>query len=218
VKKNLSCVIILLSVLSFACRAFSLNENPAGPKEPSFILYEEKFSDPNSGWENFEDENAFTGYQDDGYRIYIKLANWYYWVTAGKNFTDTIIEVDATKIGGPDNNELGVICRYKDDDNFYFFSISSDGFYAISKLINGELSYVGMDQMEFNEKVIKLGNATNHITVSCVGNNLTLSVNGEVLADVSDSDLPSGDVGLIASTFDEPGTDILFDNLTVSRP
>jgi hypothetical protein len=75
-----------------------------------------------------------------------------------------------------------------------------------------------MDQMEFNEKVIKLGNATNHITVSCVGNNLTLSVNGEVLADVSDSDLPSGDVGLIASTFDEPGTDILFDNLTVSRP
>jgi hypothetical protein len=43
-------------------------------------------------------------------------------------------------------------------------------------------------------------------------------VNGQILADVKDSDLSDGDIGLIASTFDESGVDILFDNFVVTRP
>jgi hypothetical protein len=35
---------------------------------------------------------------------------------------------------------------------------------------------------------------------------------------VSDSDFASGDVGLLAGTYDEVGTDIHFDNFVVRKP
>jgi hypothetical protein len=126
--------------------------------------------------------------------------------------------VDARKIAGPDENDFGVICRYKDEQNFYFFTVGSDGYYAISKIINGEESFVGMDQMQFNDTAIQLGDGANHLTAECVSDRLTLSVNGTVLADVKDADLTAGDVGLIAGTYEMMGVDILFDNFVVTRP
>ena len=126
--------------------------------------------------------------------------------------------MDATKIGGPDENDLGVICRYKDDSNFYFITISSDGYYGVNKFLDGEQSLVGMDALQFNDTIVKTGSATNHIQVKCIGSNLTLSANGQVLADVIDTDFAAGDVGLIVGTYDTAGADILFDNFVVAKP
>jgi hypothetical protein len=39
-----------------------------------------------------------------------------------------------------------------------------------------------------------------------------------MLTSVTDSTLTSGDVGLLASTYDEAGVDILFDNFIVTVP
>ena len=47
---------------------------------------------------------------------------------------------------------------------------------------------------------------------------ITLFVNGEQLLQVQDDDLRQGDVGLVAGTVGEPGTDILFDNFSLSEP
>jgi hypothetical protein len=68
-----------------------------------------------------------------------------------------------------------------------------------------------------SDKILK-GDATNHIRADCVGDTLTLYVNGEKLAEAKDSDFTSGDVGLMAGTFDQVGVDIRFDNFVVSRP
>ena len=51
-----------------------------------------------------------------------------------------------------------------------------------------------------------------------IGNKLTLSVNGEQIASFDDTTFSSGDVGLFAGTFSEPGTDIHFDNFKVTKP
>jgi hypothetical protein len=65
---------------------------------------------------------------------------------------------------------------------------------------------------------IRQGEATNHIRADCVGSSLTLHVNGAELAEVQDDTLASGDVGLLAGTFDQPGTELLFDDFVVKRP
>ena len=77
-------------------------------------------------------EYGSTDYENGGYRINViqttplSLANPY------QSFqNDVRIEVDATKIGGPDDNAFGVQCRYQDVDNYYFFYISSDGYDGI---------------------------------------------------------------------------------------
>ena len=40
------------------------------------------------------------------------------WSNAGQFFPGpVIVEVDATKTGGPDDNDFGIICNYQDTDN-----------------------------------------------------------------------------------------------------
>jgi hypothetical protein len=139
------------------------------------------------------------------------------WANPGLKFTDTITEVDATKVGGADDNDLGLICRYQDESNFYFFIISSDGFYGIAKVSDGDQVLVGLENMEYSE-AINQGNNTNHIRADCVGQTLTLFVNDQQLLQVTDAQFTNGDVGLIAGTFDVAGTDIHFDNFVVRQP
>jgi hypothetical protein len=181
-------------------------------------LFSDDFSDPSSGWDRVNDEEGINDYANGGYRIFVNKPNWYFWSNPGLQFSDVVIDVDAQKNAGPDENDFGIICRYQDEQNFYFFIISTDGYYSIKKIFNGEENWVGMDDRGFNDTVIKLGSSLNHITAKCYGSSLTLSVNGIVLADVNDTDLSLGDVGLIAGSYENPGVDILFDKFLVTRP
>lgn len=213
-------LITLFVLAALACSFGSSGSGDSGNQTTTDleVLFKDDFSNTNSGWDRVQDDDGINDYVDGGYRILVNKENWYFWSNPGLNFSDVIIDVDAKKIGGPDDNDFGVICRYKDNSNFYFFTVSSDGYYGISKIIDGEEFMIGMDSLQFNDKVVNLGAASNHIQASCIGNSLTLKVNNTTLADVKDSDLTSGDVGLIAGTYDEIGTDILFDSFVVSKP
>ena len=213
-------VLLALASATLACQKVSsiagesqaINQDKAGR-----LLFQDDFSDPKSGWDRLTNEDGITDYYNGQYRILVNTTNTDVWANPGLNFTNTIIDVDATKAGGDDNNDLGVICRYKDSNNFYFFVISSDGYYGIGKFKDGQQVLVGMESMPPTD-VVRQGNATNHIQAECNGSTLRLVVNGQQLAETSDSDFTSGDAGLLAGSFENPGTDILFDNFIVQEP
>ena len=215
-KHKFHCMVIVL-VLTLAILACSLGDSDGEDAPAADVLFQDDFSDSSSGWDSYSDSDGVTDYADDVYRILVNETSTDYWANPGLDFTDTVIEVDATKVGGPDDNDLGLICRYQDVDNFYFFIISSDGYYTIGKVVDGTQELIGGDNMEYSD-TIKQGNATNHIQADCVGTHLVLHVNGEKLSDVTDSTYTSGDVGLMAGTFDAPGTDIHFDDFVVKKP
>ncbi|MDD5370495.1 MAG: hypothetical protein PHQ40_15540, partial [Anaerolineaceae bacterium] len=127
------------------------------------------------------------------------------------------VSVEAVKNAGPDDNDFGVICRYQDENNFYSLLISSDGYFGISKMKSGVHQVIGTDGMRFSP-VIQKGNTRNLLRADCNGSSLALWVNGERLTEVQDSDFKSGDVGLIAATFNQPGVDLTFDNFIVVKP
>ena len=181
------------------------------------VLVEDSFDDPASGFLSLRDEEGITDYDQGGYRIKVDKPEWFFWVESGRTFTDVKIDVDAKKIGGPDNNEYGVICRYQDENNFYFFTITSDGYYGVSKQLSDEISLIGMTELKSSSAINQV-DGENHITVVCDGNKLQFSVNGTLLAELEDDSFSSGDIGMIAASGDDPGTDILFDNLLVTSP
>ena len=74
-----------------------------------------------------------------------------------------------------------------------------------------------MEAMQPSE-AIRPGTALNQLRADCVGESLTLYVNGQLVAQVQDGAFPSGNVGLIAGTYDTLGVDIFFDNLVVREP
>lgn len=198
------------------------------PTENSGILFQDDFSSSASGWEDlYRDESGMTDYDQSGFRIQVLQPNFDYWANPNLSFTDVVVEADATKIGGPDDNDFGVICRYQQYGdpvvfNFYFFIVTSDGFYGIGKYTGNtpetnEQVFIGDDLLQPTD-VIRPGNATNQVKAECIGSTLRLYANGTLLQEVTDTEFSSGDVGLIAGTFDEPGTDILFDNFVVRAP
>ena len=205
--------VLVLGLAILACGGTT----PTTPSDPN-ILFQDDFSNTGSGWDQIQEEGAgMTDYESDYYRIQVLTANTDVWANPGLSFTDTRIEVDATKAGGPDDNDFGVICRYESASNFYFFMISSDGYAGIGKVQDGAQVLIGSEVLETSD-AINMGAATNHITADCVGSTLTLTVNGKQVTSVTDTSFTSGDVGLLAGTYSEVGTDIHFDNFIVRKP
>jgi hypothetical protein len=133
-------------------------------------------------------------------------------------YADFVLEVDATQVGGPDNNTYGLIFRYGiESDEFYAFLISGDGFYVFT--IDG----ADREEPEFlvdwtESSVIKQGAQTNRLKVVAVGGNMQYYVNDELLGEVQDGRFTTGTVGFFAGTLEEGNVQVSFDNLRISEP
>jgi hypothetical protein len=208
-------ILASLGLAMLACQAIPSVRGAASL--PGNVLFQDDFSRIKSGWDRVNSPSGVTDYIDGAYRIFVNTKNSDVWANPGLSFSDVQVDVDATKVAGDENNDFGVICRYQDSQNFYFFVVSSDGYYGIGKLKEGKQQLIGVENMPPTDK-IKSGNATNHLRADCVGNQLVFYANGAKLSEQTDSDFTAGDVGLIAGAFDNPGTDIHFDNFSVVKP
>lgn len=205
---------LLLCVFLFSSCAF-VSTSSISSAEPGEVLFQDDFSDNTSGWDRVLAEGGIMDYDSGGYRILVRQPKLNFWSTPGKEFRDVRVEVDVTKLNGPDENRVGLICRYRNGD-YYFFIISNDGYYAIGKFIGGQTLLLGQNEMRPSE-FIQTG-AANHLRADCVGNTLTFYVNYNQVASTQDSDFPSGDVGVLAGAFNEPGVDVLFEHFVVIQP
>lgn len=220
-------VLLLLAVLaaSILLVACGLTELVGGsrpdPCDGDGALLQDDFSgEQQCGWAVYNRGGAIVEINEGVLRISTSQPGQIWWTNPGRNFGDVIITVQARQVSGPNDNAYGVICRYQNTENFYIFLISGDGFYAIGKYQSGSsrVTYLSGDgEYQFSE-IINQGVATNQIRASCIGNELSLSVNGLPLATVTDASFLSGDVGLGVSTL-EPGTAVVhFDDVRVLRP
>jgi len=181
------------------------------------LPFEDDFSDPNSGWDVDERESGSFGYKDGVYFVTSTKEKATVTGRAGRSLDDVVIEVDASQISAPanDNNDYGVVCRVQPNLDAYYLLISGDGLYSIM-IEQGEEFTRLVDWAESD--VIRQGNATNHIKAVCTGSTLQLFVNGALLAEATDSTLSEGDIGLTATTYEEEPTEIHFDNLKAYAP
>lgn len=185
------------------------------------VLFTDNFAaDHNCGWAIYSQGGAVAEIVEDMMRLSTSQPGQVWWTNPQREFDDVIITTQARQLDGPDDNAYGVICRYQNADNFYIFLISGDGYYAIGKYQSGseQIEYLsGGGQFQASD-IINQGVATNQIRASCIGNELSLAVNGLPLATVTDPTFVVGDIGLGASTF-QPGTAVIaFDNVQVLAP
>ena len=203
-------VLFLLGSLLAGCSGLL-----SGP-QPGTLLFRDDFSRTSSGWDRYRDASVESDYSAGAYQIVVNQPDRMAWSRPGLRFEDVIIEVDAMVTDGPDNNAIGLICRYQDPENFYFFLISSDGFAGIGQRLGG-VERMFNDAAMLPADPILPGHAANHLRAECSGAQLTLSVNGVPVRQASDGSFPAGDVGLIAGSYDLPGTRVAFDNFAVRQ-
>jgi len=207
-------LLCIFLIPALACSTTSLAESlvPSGG-----VLYQDFFSDPQSGWGELNNTAGTAGYIDGAYHFVVNQPHVNLWTHPGKDFADLKEEVSSMPVAGPQANRMGLICRLQDDKNFYFFVISADGYYGIGKMKAGKTSLLTGSQMLPHNSIL-VGSQINRIGASCVGDTLVLFVNNTLVTSATDADFSSGDVGILAGSFDQPGEDVYFDNFVVYKP
>jgi len=205
-----------------------------GPDLPAgSVLYRDPLVDPCGNWERHQlqapsrqgSPEIVQEYEKGGYRVLLAGAapnNTWTGPDSMLGYTSLVdyrVEVDAQRIGGPDMNFFGVLCRVIFRGSRvvrgYALFIGSDGRYLItseSDTSNYKNTLVeGLDPSAID------GNGVNHLRADCVGTKLALYVNGKKVAEAEDTSSPNGLPGIAVRSIDTPGVDVVFKNFVVTR-
>lgn len=216
-KRKIYIYFLLLPLMLIGCFELPITANTFPWVRDERVLFKDSFSHKSGGWSTHEDSMSYAGYDEDGFRLMADVPNYQFWSVPGLSFTDTQILTRARVLSGPDDNMLGLLCRYQDQDNYYALVIGADGYYGIFKTLAGEQSLIAQEHMDFSE-LINRGRDENALQGVCQGDRLSLFVNGTRLLQVQDDSLAYGDVGLVVGNFAEPGVNVLFDDFIVVSP
>ncbi len=214
-------LLLLFTLVTFSLAACTIGSAEADPCDENGALLRDDFGgEKNCGWREYNQGGAVVEIADGTLNISTSQTGQIWWSNVGRDFGDVIVTVQARQTSGPNNNAYGVICRYQDEKNFYFFLISGDGYYAIGKYESAQdrPTYLTPNQEYIFSDLINQGVATNLVRASCIGNELALSVNGLPLVSVTDDSFAGGDVGLGVSTLEQGTAVVQFDDLLVLAP
>lgn len=201
---------LAMAVILAGCATPAPAANPLTP-----LPYTDDFGNPDGGWEKLSDLSADVKYDNGALRVTVKQENLTQWSVAGKRFKDVAYEVDAQPVGGPSDNGFGVTFRVKDRKNFYHFEISSDGYWRAGIVQDGK--WKNWDDW-IQHPSIKTNSASNRLKVMMKAEKLTFYVNDQEVASREDKTFTEGDIGVLALTvIDAPGTDVAFDNVSVTE-
>ncbi len=197
-----------------ACNALPGQQMEA---QASGVVLQEDFSVPAPPWPQGETDYGLVRYENGVYRVQTYSPHTEFRALAGQSLGDVRLQLTAGKFGGPDAVRIGLICRFVDEENFYFLTITADGEYAIGRMSPQGPRFLGADGFQPAEAIVT-GMAINQLQAECVGEHLRLYVNGHLLAEAQDPALTVGDVGFLVGTFAEGGADILLDDFIVEIP
>ena len=182
-------------------------------------LFQDDFESSGSGWGADQRDEFDRGYEEGEYFFELHESNWFAWARPGKKFDDVSVEVDAHPTSGAQDGHFGILCRYENADNFYYFAVSADGYYAIFRRAEGDVKVLTANgEGMLSSPSIKTGRQANHVLAICRGDELSLYVNGQRLATVTDDTHATGDVGIGAGSGPEGIARISFDDFAVTAP
>lgn len=200
-----------------AADAVNVTINPTLP-----LPFTDNFGDGNAnGWTTFDDSiqngpalwnvasgryvqtvdtNTFGGDVDETYR-----RGTYAYLTDSVDLTDYRFTVEASRIAGS-SDDIGVMFRYTDNDNYYRLSINSEsGSSRLESKVNGTFMTLGRNFRGYDGNQFIFD-----ITVEVEGPLIQVFVNNDPLFSASSTDHASGGVALY-------GRDgIRFDNISVA--
>jgi hypothetical protein len=189
------------------------------PTEIPQVIYLDDFSDQTTWYVSEESDRYGFSYTSDGYQIYNSIVNGVIWSIREQSFAHVALEVDGTRLEGPEDSYFGVVCNFSDDgDNYYALVIGDDGFYGLLLREDGETEFLetGVDETD----IINRGQGqTNRIRGICNGGHFLIYANGDLLLDSWDDSLEEGIIGLVVGKKRTDGrAEFRFNDFAVTYP
>jgi serine/threonine protein kinase len=188
------------------------------PFTQSSVLFQDNFSDTSTGWYVYSDDTWTAQYKNGEYWLALHTTNWISWVWYGDSTNDVIVDMDARIQQAVGDGQYGILCRYQDNDkgDFYGFEVTETGYAGIYRRQNDE--YTFLQDWTYYDQIKNNIQGTVHLTVSCVGSDLSLSFNGIQVAKATDYTFTTGPVGLIIEAYGTPEFTVAFDNIEAVIP
>jgi hypothetical protein len=132
--------------------------------KPAGYSYSDDFSTKSGDWNVFSDSDSGAAYDNGTYKISVKTAMYAQWNLPGAfdGIGDAVIEVDAGLVSGPNMGDFGIVCGYKDNDNFHVLAVANDGYAEILRWVNGDDDIFASKENAFTIT------DTYHLGASCV--------------------------------------------------
>ena len=167
------------------------------------------------------DESKFSESQtENGLQVQLDDPDLYvYYYYAPVTYRDVRLDLANTNLGHNSNN-INLVCRNSSKGR-YEFTVQNDGLYQIWAYdgTSGNFDMLA----DGGSTAIRIGAQKNEITVFCIGNTLTLFINGSQVRQITDDHyfFTEGQVGFgVNISPSNPVTPVIveFESLTISQP
>ena len=214
--KKLSKGLLAMAVpvlVSLACNAMSVLGGGA--------ILEDDFSNSNTNWGVGTDDTSSVEYSDGGLRVKVFTENYFVWSTPDDvDYENVHIETTVINNGTDSTTAFGIMCDQQlIDDSVYYFAITPGGEYAIAKAALAQTDVFLTNNDEWGSSdLIAQDAASYRIGADCGNGQLTLYVDGQQVATVSDSTYTNGGVALFVwSGENAPSADVTFDDFIMTK-
>lgn len=165
------------------------------------VAVEDEFETSSGNWDETEQQNFSQWTEGGRFHIQVHKENFAAWsIYHDLEFDDSLILVEA-KRNGVIPGSYGLIFRYQDVNNFYYFMVDETGFFTLGKRYAGEwialIDWTAVDPI--------LGDDFNHLGIVLSGNEIMAFLNGESVSAVKDDSFVVGSAGLIAQSGKDMG-------------
>lgn len=213
--------IACLALAALACQAVTGFGGGAGtpdaPSDRGRVILDDDFSSVQ--WGTGTDADSSVEYANDALQMIIFSKNYFVWSTPDdQDYENIHMEVTVTNNDTDPTTAFGIMCHQQiTSDAFYYFAITPAGQYAIAKasIAAKDVFLTNDDQWEYSDFVT--ANAPSYrIGADCGNGTLTLYVDGQQVASVSDPTYTDGGVALFAwSGEDVASANVTFDDFVM---
>ena len=199
-------------------------DGPTIPTQPSTgnVLLSDDFS--SAQWGTGTDSDSSIEYVNETLKVIVFTKNWFVWSTPPNNqdYQNVHLEVTAINNGTDSTTAFGLMCNQQASakSSFYYFALTPAGEYAIAKATaeQSDVFLTNNDQWTSSD-LIKTDASSYRIGADCGSNGtLTLYVDGQQVASVSDVSYTSGGVAVIVWSGEEATkTDVSFDDFLMTE-
>lgn len=186
----------------------------------SGVLLQDNFSDSNGNWGTGTDADSSVEYANGGLMMTVIKTHYFVYSTPGDSaYQNVHIEATLDNSSTEDIASFGVMCDQQvTQDAYYYFTISPDGEYGISKAAIAKDDEVLTNNGKWvTSKLIKKNAKSYTIGADCGDGTLTLYVDGQKIDSVQDDTYSKGSVGLFAWSAKVPaGTSVTYHSFVVT--
>lgn len=173
------------------------------------------------GWSTESGTNYSFEFINKGYQMTSKVKDVPIWSVRSNTFENVQVEVNVTEVAvtgsqASKGGYFGVVCRHAGGGEFYAFVIGSDGFFGIGKKGSGVFSF--LKQGSLPPEANLSASESNRVRADCMGNTLSLYVNGYKVAEAQDKSYIKGDIGMVIGSRTKGTVIVFFDSISVFSP